>query len=397
MQHPRPRPLCVVLCVCVLAAVTPAAAQGDRSEDRTEYPAWLARAVFDFSVGEIRYPFSSRHLEEGFDAESVATPKLAARLTLGHRFNDYLSAHLTYMRPARWVRYRNVNGDRSGHSVWMNIVGASAQGRLPIGRMSLYGEGGIGVITRHGVQIGESIVIDDLVYATPLVGAGAEVRLNDRWGLQLGATYLHGHAREGHPYTMFFSSGVSYRVQPQRARAAASPDPKREVIFHERLVQLGLATNGVGGALNRFVDPVFWEGDAVVQIGGSIEYLHNVFHTKSLFSLDMGTSLAYGHSRDRGDDFLTFSLYPVMRLTPLRTQAADVYVSYSVGGPTAISKFIIDGHETGRHFTFRDAIGFGAYLGPGKHMNAEVKIVHYSNGNLLPRNSGIQVPFTFNL
>ena len=42
----------------------------------------------------------------------------------------------------------------------------------------------------------------------------------------------------------------------------------------------------------------------------------------------------------------------------------------------------------------RDSLGFGVYLGQGRHVNAELRIGHYSNGNLLPRNRGIQVPLT---
>lgn len=386
-------PFAPVLCLVLLGAASPGFAQ----DTRTDLPVWLSRGTLDFGIGEIRYPFSSRHLEDGFTAEAVDAPKLAVRLTLGHQLTNRLTFNLTYLRPARWVQYRNINGTRGAHSVWMNVVGASLKQRVPLGRVSLYGEGGLGVVTRHGVDIGNATAIEDLVYAAPLVGAGAEVRLNSEWTFSTGATFLPGRGHDEHPYTMLFSSGIGYRMQPRRAPAAARPASDSSAIFPEHLVQFGVATNAFGDGLGTIVSPVFWEGDAVVQSGGSVDYQRNVFHTKKLFSLDLGASLAYGHSRERGDDFMTFSLFPLMRFTPLRTRAADLYMSYSVAGPTFISKFIIDGLETGRHFTFRDAIGIGTYLGQGRRLNAEVRIVHYSNGNLLPRNSGIQVPMMLTL
>lgn len=391
MKH-RLAPFVLVFCLGAFAESSAAP-----QDDRTDLPAWLARGTVDVAIGEIRYPFSARHLEDGFTAEAVDAPGLAARLSLGHQLTRRLTVNLTYLRPARWVQYRNINGDHAAHSVWTNVVGASLKQRVPLGRVSLYGEGGLGVVTRHGVEIRNATAIEDLVYATPLIGAGAEVPLNNAWTFNMGATFLPGRGLHEHPYTMLFASGIGYRMRPRPAPAAPRPASDPSAIFPEHLVQFGLATSALGTGLGTVVSPVFWEGDAVVQSGGAIDYQRNVFHTRRLFSLDLGASLAYGHSRVRGDDFMTFSLFPLMRFTPVRTGPADVYVSYSVAGPTLISKFIIDGHETGRHFTFRDAIGIGTYVGAGRRLNAEVRIVHYSNGNLLPRNSGIQVPMMLTL
>ncbi|HWJ25865.1 MAG TPA: acyloxyacyl hydrolase, partial [Flavisolibacter sp.] len=74
-----------------------------------------------------------------------------------------------------------------------------------------------------------------------------------------------------------------------------------------------------------------------------------------------------------------------------------LYFNYSVAGPSYISKVVIDSSETGKHFTFQDFMGMGIFAGKNRHLNAEIKIQHYSNGNIFPRNAGVKVPLTFNL
>ena len=383
-------------CACAWLFVFLQAGATFAQDDRSDYPLWLARGTVEFGIGDIGYLFSQRQLEPGYEVESVHVPDLAARLVLGHRFTDRLSLQLSYLRPARWVRYQNVNGDARSHTVWMNAVGLSLRRQLPIGaRVSLYGEGGIGVVTRHRIEIDGGTVVKDVVHPTPLLGAGVEYRFGRQWGVLAGATFLPGRASHRQPSTAFASAAVAYHVAP---RPPVTPDDDQDrPIFREHLIQVGLTTSAFGNRFNTLMSPVFWEGDIGVKSGVAVDYQRNVFHTRKLFSLDLGANVAYGQSRVYGDQFVTLSVFPLMRFTVARTPAADVYFSYSMAGPTFISKFVIDGHETGRHFTMRDSLGFGVYIGEARHLNAEVRIGHYSNGNLLPQNIGIQVPMTVTL
>jgi hypothetical protein len=391
---PRFVRLSVFVCLLTVGSVVPTAAQDD---DRADYPGWLARGAVEFGIGNIDYLFSPQQLEPGHKVESVHVPNLAARLALAHRFTDRLSLRLSYLRPARWVQYRNLNGDASSHSVWMNVAGLSLRRHVPIGpRLSLYGEGGVGVVTRHGIEVAGATVVKDVVYPSPLLAAGAEYRVNPQWGLVAGATFLPGHSEERQPSTAFMSGAVTYRVQ-RRPPTADRGDVADRPIFREHLFQVGLTTSAFGDRVNTLMAPVFWQGDIAVKRGVAVDYQRNVFHTKKLFSLDLGASVAYQKSRERGDRFVTVSVFPVLRFTMVRTPAAAVYLAYSVAGPTFISRFIIDGQESGRQWTMRDVLGLGMYVGPGRHLNAEVRIGHYSNGNLLPRNSGIKVPLTMTL
>ena len=147
--HRMRRRRAIAFWLVALAWAAPALAQ----DERADYPAWLAHAFVEFSAGGIGYPFSFLQLEDGFTAESVQVPKLAARLTLGHRFNDRTSVGTDLiLRPARWVAYRNVNAVNGSQSVWMNVIGGAVRHHVPLARaVSIYGEAGHrdGDATRH--------------------------------------------------------------------------------------------------------------------------------------------------------------------------------------------------------------------------------------------------------
>jgi hypothetical protein len=102
-------------------------------------------------------------------------------------------------------------------------------------------------------------------------------------------------------------------------------------------------------------------------------------------------------SKGNHDGFSTVSVYPLFRFTLLRTKPADFYVSYSLAGPTYISRLTLDDLDTGDHFTFQDFMGVGVFLGKNRHLTASMKINHYSNGNIFTHNAGIKIPLTFGL
>jgi opacity protein-like surface antigen len=145
-------------------------------------------------------------MQPGFKASSVRVPHLAVRvLLLGHEFNKYVSAQISYMRPVEWVKYQNVNEDRVSHSVWMNAAGLTVKSHLPVTEtLSVYGEGGLGIITRKGFEIDHSAAVKDADYATVLLGAGLQYHVNDNWDLVAGATSSPAHSAAGQPRTLVF-------------------------------------------------------------------------------------------------------------------------------------------------------------------------------------------------
>ena len=79
--------------------------------------------------------------------------------------------------------------------------GVDAKAQLPVTKtLSVYGEGGLGIITRKGFQIDQSTALTDANYSTPLFGGGVQYRVTDNWSLVLGTTSAaHAEARNREP------------------------------------------------------------------------------------------------------------------------------------------------------------------------------------------------------
>jgi len=371
-------------------------------DTRSQYPRFLSNSYIGVNMGYIDYRFSSLQVQPGFDAESIRIPHLAVQvLLLGHHFNKYLSAQISYTRPVNWVEYKNVNGDKTIHYVWMNVAGLTVKPRLPVmKKISVYGEGGLTIITRKGFSIGDKQVVKDANYASVLLGGGLEYHAKKNWDFKLSAIYSPPHSKEHQPHTVFYSTGFNYSMRPL-SKERVLQNSGTGFIFPKNLIQIGYSTNHYSYAANDFVSkgaiPIFWGGEAEVAQGVSLHYLRNIFHGRKLFSLDWGTSLSFWRSKKNKDAFYTLSVFPLFRFTFLHTKPADIYFYYSVAGPTFISKKTIDDIHTGRRFTFQDLMGIGTFAGRNRHVNAEVRIGHYSNGNIFPQNEGVKIPLTFNL
>jgi hypothetical protein len=366
------------------------------------FPRFLLHTYVGFQAGYIDYPFSNSQVAPGFHAQSVQVPHLAARVfLLGYEVNKYVSAQISDMRPVYWVKYRNVNGDQVNHQVWMNVAGLTAKLRLPLaGKLSAYGEGGLGIVTRKGFAVGQSQVVNDASYSTVLCGGGLTYRLGGNWDLLAGVAVAPGRSSAAQPRTSFFSGGFSYTVRrlPAPPAAAESTDAP---LWPKRMVQIGYVTDALGYGANNFVSkgavPVFWTGSVEVANGLSANYQVNVFHTRRFFALDWGAGVSSWKSGKQGERFYTASLYPVLRFPLVRTNPLEFYFSYSLAGPSLITRTAIDDVPTGRRFTFQDFMGAGVFLGRHRRVAAEVRIAHYSNGNLFPQNAGVTIPLGFYL
>lgn len=388
--------------VVLMAAIfflTNFSAVAQPGDKRIQYPWGLKNSYFGFNIGYINYPFSSAQLEPGFTVQSINIPHIAPRLILyGHQFNKYLSAQISYMRPVDWVSYYNINGDNTSHSVWMNVGGLTLAAHIPIQKkFSLFAEGGLGIVTRKGFEIDYIPVIKNATYATVLLGGALQYRINKKWDLQLSTTWSPANENEKQPQTIFYSAGFNYRLK-ELSKEKVESNIKSGYYFAKHLFQLSYTTNAPGYGVNDLFSktlPLFWGGAAHLKRGVSVHYQRNIFHARKVFSLDWAAGMGYWKSRKKEDEFLTVSLYPVLRFTALRSPKTDLFFEYTVAGPTFISKTIIDNERTGRHFTFYDAMGIGIFTGKKKNLNAGLRIAHFSNGNIFPQNDGVKVPLTF--
>jgi Lipid A 3-O-deacylase (PagL)/OmpA-like transmembrane domain len=370
-------------------------------DKRTQYPPFLANSYFSINIGYISYAFSMRQLEPGYTAESVHIPHTAVRVLFGHRFNKYLSAQISYMRPVDWVEYKNVNGSHITYRVGMNVAGLTIKSSLPVSKnISISAEAGLGIITRGGFIVIDAEGVRDASFTGLLLGGGMEYQLNKKWELALSTVWSPAHKKTKQPATIFYSAGFNYTMCPL-SKEKVERNANSGFIFPRQLIQAGCSTNALGYGVNNFFSkgavPIFWGGAIQVEKGLTLNYQRNIFHTRKFFSLDWGAGLSYWKSKENKEEFYTISLYPVFRFTLLRLKSTDLYFNYSFGGPSFISKKIIEEKNTGEKFTFQDFMGLGIFTGKKRNLNAELRIAHYSNGNIFPQNNGVMIPLTLNL
>ena len=390
----------VLAVILAISVARHAAAEQERDDRASQYPTGLADSFVGINIGALNYPFSSVQLEGGHRAESIAAPRVAVQAVLfGHHFGPFLSAQATYMRPVNYVKYRNIE-EHGTRSVWMHYGTLTMRARAPLmRRLSLYGEGGMAVSNRKGFDLGESPGVANAHFWSPLAGGGVEYHARPTWDLIAGVSYIPRHSEDKQPATLFASAGFRYNMRKLSDDRVAETRAAG-FFFPRQLIQTGYSTHALGFGANNFVSktvPIFWGGAVEVRHSAfALHYVRNLFHSKKLFSFDAGVS--YGRWTSEGrQGFQTFSAYPLMRFTFLRRRVADAYLSYSLAGPSYISRTVIDGLDTGSHFTFQDFMGLGAFIGRTRHLNVEIGINHYSNGNLFSENAGVKIPLTLKL
>ncbi|OIP83928.1 MAG: hypothetical protein AUK44_03895 [Porphyromonadaceae bacterium CG2_30_38_12] len=385
-----------------------------RAQDKqAQVPPFLQKSYFEVNVGAIHYPFGQANLEPTYLLQSaVEIPAAAVRLVLfGYEFNKILSAQITYMRPVIWVHYGQIGQSKNGQltsdiptsykMVRMNVGGLTLKSTLPISnRFSLYGEAGLGTITRKGFADKlENQVVADANYATFLFGAGLKYHINSKWALQVGANYSPENKRYKQPATTFVGSGFVYNFRPftvKRLQDGINYGYKHP----KQWMQVAYTSNTLGYAVNNAVSdkiPLFWGGEAEVRQGISVSYFRNVFHGPKVFALDWGVNASVWQTNVNRENFFTLSVFPVFRLNYWHAHAFDAYFYYSVAGPSYISKTELDNNKMGSHFTFQDNMGTGIFWGAKRNLNTEIRIGHYSNGNTSVENEAVKVPLTLGL
>ena len=93
-------------------AASPCRAQNPSTPEpdkRTQYPPLMRNGFFGISFGAMGVGFDDTHLQPGFTAGEIRVPPAAFSVTLlGHQFNPYVSAEMTYTRPMKWATFDHI-------------------------------------------------------------------------------------------------------------------------------------------------------------------------------------------------------------------------------------------------------------------------------------------------
>lgn len=400
-----------ILFIVFLIFISNLFSQENEEKLPSQFSPFLSKTYYNFNFGLVHYPFSNKNLKPGYISENTESNAFSGRFLLGYKIRENLGLQFGVMRPASWFKYTNINGIQYDKSVWINLWSLSLKKSITLNnRLRAYGELGIGNLNRVGFSIGEDVIYSDAHYATLVSGLGLEYSLKKNWNLLINTTYLPTSKKHNQPYTFQSSLGLSYNVQPIPQKEALKRAQDSVYFFPKRTIQIGYGTSKIGFYPNEFLSmkatignfdsfgiPVFWLGDSEAGHTFSVTYQQTAFRSKKLFSLDWGLSITGFQTVATKTNVLAFSIYPIVRFYLLRRKAFDSYLSYSIIGPTFISKSNIDNLETGPKFTYQDFIEMGAFLGEKRKLNLALKIIHYSNGNIFSKNAGIAIPVTLSL
>ena len=371
---------------------------------------FLSKSYYSINFGGIFYPFSNGNLIDGYATESFSRNYFSGRMLLGYKIQPNLAVQFGTIRPAAWFKYDNVNGIGYENSVWINAWSLSLKKNINLNKkLSIYGEAGIANVTRVGFSINEKVIYADAHYASLLYGFGFNYKLNDKFRLNLNGTFLPKSAEENQPSISQVSFGFEYHLN-KLSQEVVEKHENNGHFFPKNMVQVSYGTSKIGFGANRFFGmslkvgnfesfgiPVFWVGEVKAENSFSITYQRLAFRTEKIFSLDWGVSVTAFNTEATNEQVLAFSIFPTVRFYLMRRKGFDMYTNYSLIGPTLLTKSNLDNLNSGPKITYQDTMGLGIFFGKKRSYNAELRIMHYSNGNIFPQNAGVAVPIQFTL
>lgn len=366
---------------------------------REHFPAAFRNSYVGFGADYTNIPYANKHLINGFRAQSFTNPSFGLNVYIGHFFNPYLAAQISLMRPIKWAYANGVTQPNSKNSIWISIFGLTLRPTYPItDKLSLYGLAGLGIVSRHGFNINNTTAIPSEDLYTFLTGGGVTYAFTPNWHANLGLEYALARDDEHQPQVLYSYASVYYLM----THAHLPKTYNDHYIFHKNMIQIGgFSTDLWDLNVNKYFTvgyiPIFWSGDVKTKNGAWFMYTRNIYHTHKRFSFDVGTSISTYHSKVNDTSFQAISVFPMFRFWLVRGKTVDFYFMYEVAGPTYLTRRHIDNLDLGGQFSFQDLMGVGFFFGKEKNINLSLKIGHYSNGNLLPNNPGIEVPLSVSL
>ena len=227
--------------------------------------------------------------------------------------------------------------------------------------------------------------------------------------MSLNGTFLPKSTKHNQPSISQVSLGFEFHLQ-QVEDTKAKEYASNGYFFPNNILQISYGTSAIGFGVNRFFGmslkvgdfesfgiPIFWVGKVKAKHAFSVTYQRLIFRTEKIFSLDWGASVTAFQSELTNENVFAFSIFPTLRFYILRKKGFDFYANYSIIGPTFLTISDIDGLKSGPKITYQDTMGFGIFFGKERKYNFELRIMHYSNGNIFTRNDGVAIPLQFTL
>ena len=91
-----------------------------------------------------------------------------------------------------------------------------------------------------------------------------------------------------------------------------------------------------------------------------------------------------------------YSIAPIVRAYYKNSSAITPFLDISVGF-SYLSETRIYKRNLGMHFSFQDQLAIGASFGKNERVSVSIGGLHYSNGSLCERNSGMTIPLFINV
>lgn len=379
-----------------------------KNVSKTQPSEFLSKAFYSINFGGIFYPFSNNNLIDGYKTDTYSKNYFSGRLLLGYKLKPNLALQFGTLRPASWFKFDNINNIGYERSVWINAWTLSLKQNINLNKkLSVFGEAGVANVTRVGFSINDKVIYSDAHFGSVLYGFGFNYKLNDKFRLNLNGTFIPEKEKHNQPSISQVTFGFEYHIN-KLTEEKAEQFENNKYFFPNNLIQVSYGTSKVGFGMNRFFGmslkvgnfesfgiPVFWVGEVKAANTFSVTYQKLAFRTEKIFSLDWGVSVTYFNTEATNEKVLAFSVFPSMRFYLMRRKNFDFYTNYSLIGPTYLTVKNIDKLNTGPKITFQDTMGFGVFFGKKRSYNAELRIMHYSNGNNFPQNAGVAVPIQF--
>lgn len=173
---------------------------------------------------------------------------------------------------------------------------------------------------------------------------------------------------------------------------SASAIQRLNTPWHKNFVYFGTyQKNFLSPDLPKPPSPLFWSAGFKVDSAYYLRYQHLFFHTKNHFSFSFGASVATLVYKNESE--YAFSAFADMQFWLWHNYWVNPYLDYAIAGPTMLTNKTFGKSDFPESFVFQDMLGLGAMI-PFKYpLDFGFDMVHYSNGDIFYKNSGIDIPF----